>query len=42
MSKRVYISADYADGDREVVNELNRWGCRAKNFRANESRVKLV
>lgn len=28
MSKRVYISADYADGDgdREVVNELNRWG----------------
>lgn len=28
MSKRVYISADYADGDgdRVVVNELNRWG----------------
>lgn len=27
MSKRVYISADYADGDgdREVVNELNIW-----------------
>ena len=26
MSKGVYISADYADGDREVVNELNRLG----------------
>ena len=28
MSKRVYISADYAesDGDRDVVEELNRWG----------------
>lgn len=28
MSKRVYISADYSisDGDRDVVNELNRWG----------------
>ena len=28
MSKQVYISADYAeyDGDREVVEELNKWG----------------
>ena len=28
MSKRVYISADYDydSGDRNVVNELNRWG----------------
>ena len=28
MSKRVYISADYDsyDGDREVVEELNKWG----------------
>lgn len=28
MAKRVYISADYAlyDGDREVVDVLNRWG----------------
>lgn len=28
MSKRVYISADYSenDGDRCVVNELNKWG----------------
>lgn len=28
MSKQVYISADYSedDGDREVVDELNRWG----------------
>ena len=28
MSKRVYISADYdlSNGDREVVNELNKWG----------------
>lgn len=28
MSKRVYISADYDEysGDRNVVNELNRWG----------------
>ena len=28
MTKRVYISADYSfsDGDRDVVNELNRWG----------------
>lgn len=28
MSKRVYISADYAenDGDRNVVEELHRWG----------------
>ena len=28
MSKRIYISADYskADGDRNVVNELHRWG----------------
>lgn len=28
MSKQVYISADYDayDGDRDVVNELNRWG----------------
>lgn len=28
MSKRVYISADYseADGDRNVVNELHKWG----------------
>ena len=28
MSKRVYISADYADGDgdRNVVEELNKWG----------------
>lgn len=28
MSKQVYISADYAeyDGDRDVVNELNKWG----------------
>lgn len=29
MSKQVYISADYAeyDGDRDVVEELNKWGC---------------
>lgn len=27
MSKRVYISADYDEnGDRDVVNELNKWG----------------
>ena len=28
MSKQVYISADYAeyDGDRNVVEELNKWG----------------
>ena len=28
MSKQVYISADYAeyDGDRDVVEELNKWG----------------
>lgn len=28
MSKRVYISADYseADGDRNVVDELHKWG----------------
>lgn len=28
MSRRIYISADYdeSDGDREVVNELNKWG----------------
>lgn len=28
MSKRVYISADYSetDGDREVVEELQKWG----------------
>lgn len=28
MSKRIYISADYseANGDRNVVNELHRWG----------------
>ena len=28
MSKRVYISADYDlyNGDRDVVNELNKWG----------------
>lgn len=28
MSKRVYISADYSeyDGDRDVVEELNKWG----------------
>lgn len=28
MSKRVYISADYSnnDGDREVVEELHKWG----------------
>lgn len=28
MSKQVYISADYDlfDGDREVVDELNKWG----------------
>lgn len=27
MSKRVYISADYDEnGDRNVVNELNKWG----------------
>ena len=28
MSKRVYISADYdfLDGDRDVVDELNKWG----------------
>lgn len=28
MSKRVYISADYSetDGDREVVDELHKWG----------------
>lgn len=28
MSKRIYISADYAenDGDRNVVEELNKWG----------------
>lgn len=28
MSKQVYISADYSedDGDRNVVNELNKWG----------------
>lgn len=28
MSKRVYISADYSilNGDRDVVDELHRWG----------------
>lgn len=28
MSKQVYISADYSmyDGDRDVVEELNKWG----------------
>ena len=28
MSKRIYISADYSeeDGDRDVVNELHKWG----------------
>ena len=28
MSKRVYISADYDlfEGDRDVVEELNKWG----------------
>ena len=28
MSKRVYISADYSElnGDREVVDELHKWG----------------
>ena len=28
MSKRVYISADYDlnNGDRDVVDELNKWG----------------
>lgn len=28
MSKRVYISADYdpGNGDRNVVDELNKWG----------------
>jgi len=28
MSKRVYISADYSekDGDRDVINELHKWG----------------
>ena len=28
MSKRVYISADYAveNGDRDVVEELHKWG----------------
>ncbi len=28
MSKQVYISADYdlSNGDRDVVNELNKWG----------------
>lgn len=28
MRKRIYVSADYAneDGDREVVNVLNKWG----------------
>lgn len=28
MSKRIYISADYAEGngDRDVVEELNKWG----------------
>lgn len=28
MNKRVYISADYdeASGDRNVVEELNKWG----------------
>lgn len=28
MGKRVYISADYSanDGDREVINELHKWG----------------
>ena len=28
MSKRVYISADYApnDGDRSVIDELHKWG----------------
>ncbi len=33
MSKRVYISADYAlnDGDREVVEELHRWGRDSKH-----------
>ena len=28
MSKQIYISADYSenDGDREVVETLNKWG----------------
>ena len=28
MRKRVYISADYSEssGDRDVVNELHKWG----------------
>ena len=28
MSKHVYISADYSenDGDRDVVDELHKWG----------------
>lgn len=28
MSKQVYISADYSetDGDKNVVDELNKWG----------------
>lgn len=35
MSKRVYISADYAEnnGDREVVNELHKW--------SNDNRYKV-
>lgn len=33
MSKRVYISADYAEnnGDREVVDELHKWGDDSKH-----------
>lgn len=29
MGKQVYISADYdrLNGDQDVVNELNKWGC---------------
>lgn len=34
MSKRVYISADYSEenGDRDVVNELHRWGRDSKHI----------
>ncbi len=34
MTKRVYISADYAesDGDREVADALNRWGADNKHM----------
>ncbi len=38
MGKRVYISADYApnDGDRDVVDELHRWG------RDNKHKIEYV